>query len=85
VVSTTVGAEGLEVHHPDDIRLADSPEAFAAACLELLGNAELRRRQAAAAWDVVASGFSWEHVAECFDHVLEEAPRFAAPTRAAQT
>jgi hypothetical protein len=28
-------------------RLADSPEAFAAACLELLGNAELRRRQPA--------------------------------------
>jgi glycosyltransferase involved in cell wall biosynthesis len=84
VVSTTVGAEGLEVHHPDDIRLADSPEAFAAACLELLGNAELRRCQAARAWDIVASGFSWEHVAACFERILEEAPRFAAPTQAAQ-
>ena len=44
VVSTTVGAEGLDIHHPDDIRLADTPEAFAAACTELLA----RRRVAAA-------------------------------------
>jgi len=76
VVSTTVGAEGLEVHHPDDIRLADSPEAFAAACSELLANAELRRRQAAAAWELVATRFSWEHVAGCFERVLDEAPQF---------
>jgi polysaccharide biosynthesis protein PslH len=76
VVSTTVGAEGLEVHHPDDIRLADSPEAFAAACTELLANAELRRRQAAAAWELVATRFSWEHVAGCFERVLDEAPQF---------
>ena len=76
VVSTTVGAEGLEVHHPDDIRLADSPEAFAAACSELLANAELRRRQAAAAWELVATRFSWEHVAGCFERILDEAPQF---------
>jgi len=76
VVSTTVGAEGLEVHHPDDIRLADSPEAFAAACSELLANAELRRRQAAAAWELVATRFSLEHVAGCFERILDEAPQF---------
>ena len=85
VVSTTVGAEGLEVHHPDDIRLADSPEAFAAACSELLANAGLRRRQAAAAWDMVSAHFSWEHAAGCFERVLDEAPQFAVRTRAAQT
>lgn len=85
VVSTTVGAEGLEVHHPDDIRLADSAEAFAAACSELLANADLRRRQAAAASDMVAASFSWEHVAGCFERVLDEAPQFTVRTQAAQT
>jgi hypothetical protein len=45
-LSERLELESLQGHHPDDIRLADSPEAFAAACLELLGNAELRRRQA---------------------------------------
>jgi len=34
VVSTTVGAEGLDVKHPGNIRLADTAEAFAAECLE---------------------------------------------------
>jgi glycosyltransferase involved in cell wall biosynthesis len=84
VVSTTVGAEGLEVRHPDHIRLADSPEAFAAACSELLANAELSRHQAAAAWRLVASRFSWEHVAGCFERVLDEAPQFTLRTPAAQ-
>lgn len=84
VVSTTIGAEGLEVHHPNDIRLADSAQAFAAACSELLANAGLRQRQAAAAWDMVAARCSWEHVAGCFERVLDEAPQFAVTTRAAQ-
>jgi glycosyltransferase involved in cell wall biosynthesis len=84
VVSTTVGAEGLEVRHPDDIRLADSPEAFAAACSELLANAGLRRHQAATAWDMVAARFSWEHVAGCFERVLDEAPQFTVRTQRAQ-
>jgi glycosyltransferase involved in cell wall biosynthesis len=71
VVSTAVGAEGLDVHHPQDIRIADSPPDFAAACLELLAGQELRERQAAAAWEMVAASFSWEHVARCFERVLE--------------
>jgi polysaccharide biosynthesis protein PslH len=71
VVSTSVGAEGLEIHPPEDIRIADSPPDFATACLELLSDASLRRRQAAAAWDMVAARFSWERVVECFERVLE--------------
>jgi glycosyltransferase involved in cell wall biosynthesis len=73
VVSTSVGAEGLEIHPPEDIRIADSPADFAAACLELLSDASLRRRQAAAAWEMVAASFSWEQVARCFERVLEMA------------
>ena len=38
VVSTTVGAEGLHVNPPHDIRIGDTPEDFAAQCLELLGS-----------------------------------------------
>ena len=49
VVSTTIGAEGLEINPPDYIRLADTPEAFAAECLELLSNEKTRRNIANAA------------------------------------
>ncbi len=70
VVATSVGAEGLECRHPDQIRLADTPEAFAEACLELLENASERERIGAAAQELVASRFSWEQVARCFEQAV---------------
>jgi glycosyltransferase involved in cell wall biosynthesis len=76
VVSTTVGAEGLEIHPPDDIRIGDSAEQFAADCLELLADSDLRARQAAAARDLVASRFSWDQVARCFERILESVPDY---------
>src|SRR5213079_1997939 len=36
VVSTSVGAEGLDVHHGRDIELADSAASFSSAVLNLL-------------------------------------------------
>ena len=44
VVSTTIGAEGLSVNPPHDIRIADTPEHFAAHCLELLASPRNPRR-----------------------------------------
>ena len=44
VVSTTVGAEGLDVHHGRDIMLADDARSFAQAIIMLLRDPELRRR-----------------------------------------
>jgi hypothetical protein len=42
VVSTTVGAEGLDVEDGVHLLLADDPEEFAAATVRLLGDARLR-------------------------------------------
>jgi glycosyltransferase involved in cell wall biosynthesis len=75
VVSTTVGAEGLTVNPPVDIRIGDTPEQFAAHCLELLADAEVRRRVASAAWEMVNANFSWDHVSRCFESVMEQGPR----------
>ncbi len=44
VVSTTVGAEGLDVHHGRDIILADDARAFSQAVIMLLRDRDLRRR-----------------------------------------
>jgi glycosyltransferase involved in cell wall biosynthesis len=82
VVSTAVGAEGLEYHAGADIRIADSPAAFASACLDLLKDASLRRRQAAAAWEMVAANFSWDRVVQRFEEVLYEMG-FPEPARRA--
>lgn len=72
VVSTTIGAEGLQVHPPADIRLADTPEAFAAECLRLLENPAERQAVAEAGWTLVASRFSWAQVARRFEEILHE-------------
>ena len=70
VVSTAVGAEGLEVHPPDEIRIADEPEAFAEQCLQLLNDAEERRRAAQAALELVRSRFSWEYATARFEAAI---------------
>src|SRR5204862_4397850 len=44
VVSTTIGAEGLDVRNGKDIILADESETFADAVIALLQNSELRKR-----------------------------------------
>lgn len=71
VVSTTVGAEGLEVHPPEDIRIADKPEEFAARCVELLEDPAECRSVSQAAREMVASRFSWEQVTRSFERILE--------------
>ena len=70
VVSTSIGAEGLTIHPPSDIRIADTAEEFAAECLALLDNQRQRSAIAEAAWNMVAENFSWESVAQQFERVL---------------
>jgi len=78
VVSTTVGAEGLTVDPPGDIRIGDTPRDFADRSLELLASAEERTRVATAAWEMVNANFSWDHVSRCFERVMEGGFRIGA-------
>jgi glycosyltransferase involved in cell wall biosynthesis len=48
VVTTTVGAEGLEVEDGRHLLVADDADALASACLRLLDDRDLRSRLAAA-------------------------------------
>ncbi len=75
VVSTAVGAEGLTVHPPRDIRIADSPAAFADECLRLLNDAGERQAVSAAALDLVRTRFSWASVAQQFEDALVAAAK----------
>lgn len=75
VVSTLIGAEGLSVDPPRNIRIADEAEAIAAACLQLLDSEAERKQVAGAAWEMVARSFSWEHVVDCFEAILADCPK----------
>lgn len=69
VVSTTIGAEGLDVRHGKDIMLADDPRSFAQAIIMLLRDRELRRRYEKAAAETAAR-YDWPAIGERFDEVL---------------
>jgi glycosyltransferase involved in cell wall biosynthesis len=70
VVSTSVGAEGLDVHHGQDIVLADDPITFAGAVTMLLQDVELRRRYERAA-AALAGKYDWSAIGDKFGDVLE--------------
>lgn len=60
VVSTTLGAEGLDVVDGTHLLIADAPDAFASACLRLAQDESLRRRMADAARQLQMSEYSLE-------------------------
>ena len=70
VVSTSIGAEGLDVHNGRDIVLADSPAAFSQAVCGLLRNEDLRARYERAAADLAAQ-YDWAVIAEKFGRTLQ--------------
>ncbi len=70
VVSTTLGAEGLGLQTGVHLELADSPDAFAAACVRLLRDPELRRRLGRVGRERVLRDYRWDAIAERADAVL---------------
>lgn len=70
VVSTAVGAEGLDVHHGHDVILADDARTFSQAVVMLLQDHELRRRYEHAAAQLAAQ-YDWCAIGQKFGDVLE--------------
>ncbi|MDT5063399.1 MAG: polysaccharide biosynthesis protein PslH [Acidobacteriota bacterium] len=69
VVSTTIGAEGLDVHHGQDILLADDAGEFADSVITLLTDEEKRKHFESAAAQLAAQ-YDWEVVARRFEEML---------------
>ena len=74
VVSTSIGAEGLDVHDGSDIILADEPAAFANAIVKLTRDSALRRQYELAAARL-ASQYDWSNIAGVFADALQRACR----------
>jgi glycosyltransferase involved in cell wall biosynthesis len=71
MVSTTVGAEGLEFRPGRDLLLADDPPAFAEAVLRLLGDAPARSELGRAARSA-SLRYDWETIGADYQRLLEE-------------
>jgi glycosyltransferase involved in cell wall biosynthesis len=90
-VSTTVGAEGLDVRHDRDILLADDPSGFSEAVVSILKQDDLRRRLEAAS-AATAARYDWSVITEKFVEVLRttikaagRSPALAESTAVMQT
>lgn len=59
VVSTTLGAQGLELDHDQHLLLADTPDEFAGAIIRYLEDADLRQRHAAAGRARILERYTW--------------------------
>ena len=70
-VSTTVGAEGLDVQHGRDILLEDTPNSFADAIVTFLQDEDVRRRYEAAA-AATARKYDWSVITQRFVEVLQK-------------
>jgi glycosyltransferase involved in cell wall biosynthesis len=62
VVSTTIGAEGLEVESGTHLLLADGPTAFSESCLLLLNNASLRGRLSKEGRSLINNQYTWNRI-----------------------
>ena len=59
VVSTTLGAEGLDVRHGENILIADTNEQLVEAISAVVGNEEQRKQLSAAGRALVSSRYDW--------------------------
>jgi polysaccharide biosynthesis protein PslH len=73
VISTSIGAEGLDVTHGKNILLADDAAHFADECIRLLRDTPLAASIAASARSHVADNYSWARVSEIFSAYCEQA------------
>ncbi len=71
IVSTSVGAEGLPLTHGKELFIADTPESFASAVVDLLRNPSLAKKVGQQARQTVSEKFGWDVVAKRFSEICE--------------
>jgi sugar transferase (PEP-CTERM/EpsH1 system associated) len=72
VVSTAIGAEGLNVEHGTHILLADDPRAFASSVLGLIDDPDWCRKLAIQGRWLVERQYGWDWLAEQFGCFIRE-------------
>jgi glycosyltransferase involved in cell wall biosynthesis len=77
VVSTTMGAEGIEVKSGKHLLLADSPEDFAKACTQLLKDGGLRSRLGEEGFNLIRDRYQWKRIERMIEDIVLD--RVASP------
>lgn len=72
LVSTTVGAEGIEAVPDRDLVIADRPEEFSAEVVSLLSQTERRLALGKAGYRLVRHQYNWERIVEDLEKIYEQ-------------
>lgn len=68
IVSTSIGAEGIDVSNREDIYISDNPDSFASDVILLLQNEEIRKTIGINARKKVLAKYSWDSVLKTADN-----------------
>jgi glycosyltransferase involved in cell wall biosynthesis len=71
VVSTTIGAEGIAFREGESILIADSPQDFASAVLQVLTDREVGDRLRAAGRRWAEQRYDWRHIYGAWDEIYD--------------
>jgi glycosyltransferase involved in cell wall biosynthesis len=72
VVTTSKGAEGLDVQHGEHLIIADTPDLFAKAISDLIQRSELREHLCENAYRLVLDKYNWEVVLPAFLQIVDQ-------------
>lgn len=72
LVTTPVGAEGLDATEGKDIIIRNTPEEIAEATLKILNDPKLAERIAASAGELVEKKFGWDKMGEYLESIYDE-------------
>jgi glycosyltransferase involved in cell wall biosynthesis len=79
VVGTTIGLEGLGIVDGAHALVADAPDLFAAAVVQVLDDDDVARRLAAAGRALVEERFDWDHIGVAYAEALLAAAGRVSP------
>lgn len=72
VVSTPVGAYGLDVEDGKNILMADTPQQFAQQCLAICQHPEMGHELAERGWELFTQHYTWERIGRRIHNVVEK-------------
>ena len=80
VVSTTIGAEGIQARHLENIYLADGPEDFASAVVKVASDTELAAQLVKGGRQTLESTYDWRRAYVAWNDVYPCAFSISSPT-----
>lgn len=71
IVSTTIGAEGIDTQPEEDILIADTAQAFAQAVMRILKESSLARTLAQNGRQTVTQKYNWQTIYSAWDEIYQ--------------